>query len=296
MKEGTIFAGGLWTWTGFVPHNAYSIQAGKAATQSCFDHRVKDVIYTAWGDNGGECSRYSILPSMFYNACIAHGVTDEEEIKQKFASCFDIEFDDFMLIDLPNTRQSGNNCPNPDKHMLYNDCFLGKFDFNVSRGDGALYQAAGERLAPLTKHPQFGYVFETIKTICEVLAVKFELGVRSREAYLKGDKKALENILSDYELTIERVEKFYEAFRKQWLIENKPHGMDCHDARIGALIHRIKSCQRRIGEYLGGSIDRIEEIEEPVLDVFCQEPYEGDGETRPICYMTWSNIISANII
>lgn len=42
--------------TGFAPHNAYSIDATKAAFHACKEKNIKNVFVTMWGDNGAECS------------------------------------------------------------------------------------------------------------------------------------------------------------------------------------------------------------------------------------------------
>ena len=77
------FAGGLWSWTGFAPHNVFSIKATEVALKSCIENGVSDVLLTLWGDNGGECSRFALLPALFYASEIAKG-NDESLIKQKF--------------------------------------------------------------------------------------------------------------------------------------------------------------------------------------------------------------------
>lgn len=296
LKQGSMFAGALWTWTGFVPHNDLAIRVGKPATASCFDHQVKDVFYTAWGNNGGECSRFAMLPGMFYNACIAHGVNDEAEIKQKFEACFGISFDDYMLVDLPGTASTDGDEVNPDKYMLYCDCFLGKFDLNVRAQDAKAYGDTAKRLEPFMSHPDFGATFTTLKTLCDVLAIKFDLGVRTREAYLSGDRERVKALLSDYDEVIKRIEIFYEAFRRQWLIENKPHGLDVHDNRMGGLIHRIKSCKRRLVEYADGQLQRIEELEEPVLDFLCRGNYVAEEDKTSFIHESWGSIVTASIM
>ena len=56
-----------------------------------------------WGDNGAECSKFSLLPSFYYASEIAKGNCDMESIKIGFAEKFGISFDDFLLLDLPDT-------------------------------------------------------------------------------------------------------------------------------------------------------------------------------------------------
>ena len=48
-------------------------------------------------------------------------------------------------------------------------------------------------------------------------------------------------------------------------MDNKPHGFDVQDHRIGALLYRTDACRRRILDYTGGKIDRIEELDEALL-------------------------------
>ena len=88
IKDGIWFAGGLWSWIGFAPHNQFSMDTTKAAFEACKDHGVKDVFLTMWGDNGAECSKFSLLPSLYYASQIAHGVTDLETIKNGFKEKF----------------------------------------------------------------------------------------------------------------------------------------------------------------------------------------------------------------
>ena len=87
LKEGTWFAGGLWTWTGFSPHNRFSISATKAALASCRKAGVQDVFLTIWGDNGADCSRFSLLPSLYFAAQAAKGEEDEARIREGKALC-----------------------------------------------------------------------------------------------------------------------------------------------------------------------------------------------------------------
>ena len=58
---------------------------------------------------------------------------------------------------------------------------------------------------------------------------------------------------------------FARAFEKQWFTDNKPHGFDIQDQRIGALLYRTDACRRRILDYVSGKIERIEELDEALL-------------------------------
>ena len=296
IKEDCWFAGGLWTWRGFAPHNDFSMRATQAAVEACVDSGVKDVFFTMWGDNGGECSRFALLPSLYYAAQIAAGVTDMDTIKAGFEAAFGVSFDDFMLLDLPGTPgaeedASGNPC-NSEKYLLYNDCFMGKMDATVRDGDAAAYAMCGEKLHSVKNRGAFGHLFDTMAALCDVLALKTDLGIRTRSAYLAGDKAALTALLAEYDEICRRLGVFFDAFQTQWMTENKPHGFDVQDARLGGLMQRLRSCKARLALYLQGSLPRIEELEEPVL----HHSGNPDAKPAPVCLNLWGSIFTANVV
>ena len=67
------FAGGAWTWKGFAPDNEFSLKATNPAIRACNDYDVDGMFFTLWGDDGNECSRFSVLPSLMYAAEISKG-------------------------------------------------------------------------------------------------------------------------------------------------------------------------------------------------------------------------------
>ena len=98
------------------------------------------------------------------------------------------------------------------------------------------------------------------------MAIKYELGLRTRKAYEAGDKAELEGLARNEYVKVEGLIRAYgRAFEKQWFTDNKPHGFDIQDHRIGALLYRTDSCRRRILNYTSGKIDRIEELDEALL-------------------------------
>ncbi len=294
IKEDIVFAGGLWSWTGFAPHNDYSICATKAALDACAKAGVQDVFLTMWGDNGGECSRFSLLPSLYYAAALRDGVTDMEAIKAGFYEKYGIAFEDFRLLDLPDTsndRAKGTH--NPEKYLLYNDCLMGKMDALIDPRDGAEYAACAKKLRAVKTAGQYAYLFDAAAALCEVLEVKADLGLRTRKAYLDGDRTALSELIAVYDTVSERLKVLYNAYRIQWMTENKPHGFDIQDIRFGGLMCRVAHCKTRIEQYLQGEISRIEELEEPVLHL------RGKGaDTKPetLRHNTWAGITTANVL
>lgn len=272
----TWFAGGAWSWQGMIPFNKFTLQAMIPALDACKKRKVKNIFFTMWGDDGAECSHFSQLPSLFYLAEYAKGNKDEAKIKKKFKSLIGIDYDDFMKIDLPNEIEPYSGRPrNPSKYMLFSDYFNGFLDYTVKEGLGANFKKIAEKLKEIGKKTRkYGYIFDSAVKLCEVLEIKYELGIRTRKAYQSGDKKTLEALAKNEYVEVEkRIRRYALAFEKQWFTDNKPHGFDVQDHHLGALLQRTDSCRRRLLAYTSGKIDRIDELETEIL------PYKRKEET-----------------
>lgn len=292
LREDVWFAGGLWTWSGFTPHISYALKATEAAVKACIDHNVKNVFMTLWGDNGGETSRFSVLPALFAAAEFSRGNFDMELIKERFEKEFGIGFDDFCLVELPDTPNTDNSSiNNPEKYMLYSDPFMGVLDSLVKGDEGARYEAVAKKLEKMTSGNEYAPVFDVAYKLANVIALKYDLGVKTRALYVSGDKEGLKKMVPVYDEVIARIGLFYEALKKWWMMENKPHGFDVQDIRIGGLLMRVKHCRERLADYAAGKTDRIEELEEPELNPFCAGDVKG-----AVCYNSWSYSASCNVL
>ena len=268
FSDKTWFAGGLWCWNGVIPFNRYTLETMLPAINACKKHKIRNVVFTMWGDDGAECSHFSQLPSLYYLAQYAKGVTDEEKIKAGFKRLIGIDYDEFMNIDCPNDVVPYEGKPrNPSKYMLYSDYFNDFLDYTVKSGAGEIYQDFAKQLRQTAKKSRkYGYVFDTAAKLCDVMAIKYELGLRTRKAYEADDKAELRRLARNEYIKVAKLIDIYgRAFEKQWFRDNKPHGFDVQDHRIGALIRRTDACRRRILDYVNGKTDSIEELDEVLL-------------------------------
>ena len=277
-----LFAGGAWTWCGFAPDNAFSIRNTLPAMQACAANGVSDVLMTLWGDDGGECSRFSVLPTLFYAAALQEQWGGMETVKQRFKACCGMEYDSFLLLDKLNTPP-GEHTNTAAKYLLYSDPLMGLTDWRLGSGVDAYYGALRDRLNGVEVAEEFRPIFESAAALCDVLSVKSELGLRTRAAYGKADKAALRRLAEvDYPAAAQKVRLFHAAFERFWMSENKPHGFDVQDHRLGGVAQRLESCRRRILAYCDGVQQSIPELEEELLPM----------ETLTC----WSRIISPNVI
>lgn len=272
------FAGGAWSWNGFAPLNWFTVQTMIPAMKSVIKNEIKDVMITCWGDNGKECSFFSLLPALYAARQYAEGNFDMSSIEKGFYKLFKVPFSDFMLLDLPNKTERKmldengmEKIQNPCKSLLYADPFMGMFDNLVAQERAIPYVQYAQRLKKAGKKAgKYDYLFDMLAKLCSVLELKAELGVRTHRAYQAKNKKELSKVIKDYAIVEKRIAVFHEAFLALWNKENKPQGWEIHDMRLGGLMRRVKTCREKLSKYVKGKLMKIEELEEEIL------PY-GDG-------------------
>ena len=295
MTKNIIFAGGAWKWLGFCPNNRFSFRVTKLAHESCAAHGVNEVLVTAWGDNGGETSVFSILPALQYWAELCYAGTDDgESLRRRFALSCGGDWDDFLLLDEPHLTPGNreNRCSvTAHRYLFYQDVLEGMFDAHVQPDAyAAHYHSCAERLAEAAKRAgEWAFLFETEAALCHALEIKCRIGIDLRAAYLAGDRSEVTRLTGETlpEL-LRRIERFAGLFRRQWLAENRAAGLDMFDVRVGGLKERVMAAAARMEAWLSGEIDRVEELELPRL------PYQGhepDPGREDLTMMNWNRVV-----
>lgn len=288
------FACGGWTWSGFSPRNYLTEIVDNVTFPLCEEYGVEHVIVTMWGNDGCVCPVYAALPALFHAAELSRGNTDMDLVARRFEKRFGVSYEAFKLLDLPGKVGCDTGwLKNPEKYMFFADPFLGFYDSAVEEGDGASFGEISRRLAPWVSHEEWGYLFDAAKKLCEVLEIKYELGVRLREAYQSGNRPELKSCGEDLRKTAQRVAVFQEALKLTWMRENRTYGYEVWELRLGGLMLRLESCAKQVEDYLEGRLKRIEELEEELLDL------EGNGrdlQHRPVYELEWRNMATPNLL
>ncbi len=291
----TWFGGGAWTWSGFAANNAWTLKTMSLAMESCKEHDVDNILITMWGDNGKLCSFYAVLPSLYAIRRMYDGVSNMEKIKAEFKAILGEDFDSLMLLDLPvDFGKVARDGVYHHTYLLYSDPFLGFVDPAIKKSYRADYEAVAEKLETASNSSKYAYIFKSSAALCRALAIKNDLGVRTRAAYKAKDRNALQAVAKDYANAIAAIEAFANAFRTLWFTENKPHGFDVSDLRLGGLLFRMKDCRDRLVSYLAGEVTSIPELEEELL------PYRGSGSAYPEDMIPslarWSYTVTPNLL
>ena len=261
------YAGGAWCWNGFAPFNSWSIDSMSVAMRSCAANHIENVFFTMWGDNGKECSFYSLLPALYTFRKIYDGITDENEIKRLFKEDTGEDFDAMMALDLPNRVAPDNvRLSNVCKVMLYNDPLIGVFDTVVDPDAAADYKKHAGTLYGYAKDSKYAYIFESEAALCELLSVKYDLGMRARNAYAAKDREAIKAVSADVDRALELLDVFHKKFKTLWMKENKAFGFEVQELRLGGLMMRLRSAKETFEAYANGETDSIEEFDVELID------------------------------
>lgn len=279
-----VFAGGAWKWNCIAPRNYYSLGANDIQLKLAKEEHLPMVIATTWGDNGAECSNFSVMPTLqqYAEYCYADG-QNREWVKERFAETFGMSFDDFLLLDSPNLLSDTNRMLESTleaKHLLYNDPLGGMMDYHVKPCYADEYAAMAEAIAHVAEN-QFSYLFRTGEALCRLLALKATLSYDIRAAYEQQDRDTLRQMADErIPATLEALERYLTAVREEWQHDNKAFGFEIIEIRLGGLRERLVSTRRTLEDWLEGRIPCIERLEEPV-------------QWLPPTYITYQRMISA---
>lgn len=301
MTDRVGFAGGAWRWNGFAPLIHHSLMITPMALRSCARRGVKDIMITAWGDNGSECSTQVIWPVLCQAAeqCYT-GSCEESELCNRLYTCAGMRYEDTLLLDLPNLTPDN---PSPGrvsvgtaKYLLYQDLLSGLYDMHVDPDTYPKhYQETAEKLhEAAARAGEFAYLYENLACLCDALALKCTLGIRMKEAYDRKDTESLRLCMEDCQKLLGLVKRFHETLAAQWEKENKSFGFEVLDIRVGGVESRIKTAQRKLQAYLDGQLSGIEELEAEriLLDTRENPPYR----TLPLYHNNWAEMVSASLM
>ena len=268
-----VFAGGIWTWLSLSVNYPKTFLTVNAALKACKKEGIKEIIATAWGDNGAETNIFSGLLGLQLYA--EHGYSyelDMEKLKKRFKFCTNGDYDSFIDISnmdkLPGKDDDPDNIFNPSKYMLWQDILMGLFDKDLEGTD--IYNHYSKLEENMKRHASLNKewrdIFYVQQKLCAVLKSKGDIGNRIKKYYDKKDITSLDDIANkELPELYKRVNDLKAAHRDQWLKTYKPFGWEVLDIRYGGVLARIETAILRINDYVEGKIDRIEELEEERL-------------------------------
>lgn len=289
------YAGGVWRWIGYAPSNSYGEKILDAAYEAVEERQVDDILLTAWGDDGAECSNFAVIPNLCY---LAEKCYDSDvQVERMLQELTGYSYQEWKMCDSLNkvAPEGVEILHNPAKYLLHNDYLLGLMDYNIPDNAGEIYERLFSVFQDYGKRKtSFSYIFQTYAMLAQALIRKSTYSKRLYKAYQIKDREMLQRLSEELEGIQADIKEFYHAFRNQWMTENKSVGFEVMDVRIGGMIMRADTVQQLLQEYLSGQTDCIYELEEEQLDCTCGK-FSGNEKYAPEI-IEWADAYTRNRI
>lgn len=289
IVDRVAFTGAIWSFMGFAPDNRFSISIADNAINACKNNGIQHFQISLWADTHGECSFWSMMPSLFYYAEKAKG--KEQIDKQLFFDIVGEEYDVLMQVDRVNDPHDHKytTLNNKSYYYLWQDALLGEFNSLLSKDIDKAYAKTAKQLQAHTQG-KYGYVFATLTALCKCLSIKATLGQEIYNAYKEKNNQVLKNCAQKITKLLRYLEQLRKCFVTQWDKESKAFGFEVHLIRIGSLKERLIYVKERLQAYVNGELPQIDELEvEHQPFGFLTSAKEDD-----YMYVSWWNLVSVN--
>ncbi|MBQ6804282.1 MAG: beta-N-acetylhexosaminidase [Clostridia bacterium] len=282
LGDHTLFAGGVWCWSGHCPQYSRSIRNSVPALDACRKKGTREVIATVWHNGSESCLIMSLAGLAMYADYDYKGKYDVDSIRECFRFSCGQEYDDFMKMEDLEYPHGNNFYTGSSRAMLYNDPLLGLVDKQIEGLETKeFYSRISANIANAGPDSgEFKPAFDVIRKLCSVLENKADFGIRLKAAYDAKDMQALSALALECDVISEKIQALRKAHRAAWMLYHKAFGWEIHDIRYGGLIMRFDTVKEMILEYLAGKIEKIDELEEVRLRhdgrAVSEEHFNGD--------------------
>ena len=262
MGKEVVFAGGIWTWSGILPHVRKTNATMYPALRACLKAGIGTVLATSWGDDGCETDyRLALNQLPIYSEHVWMGEdctrAEVERMGERLTGLSEACFNAMGAF------YADDEDHRPGKGLFYCDPLYplteGLWDLTGYR------EGLEEGIKTLERHlddSRCEYAWLAMRIALEKLNWVNEL----RPAYLRGDKAVVltmanEKLPAMRELYV----KMMSVWREQWESGRKRNGWETICARLGAVIARLDDVQRILLRWADGTIEYVEELDETPL-------------------------------
>lgn len=296
MSDKVVYAAGAWKWIGFAPANEHTEHKAVPAMQAVKAVRQKNMYVTAWGDDGGEASVFSILPSLLLFSELAYGKDRKDEAYDEKCKLLwgysGAEF--YALDDADKVKQKTefNGYYGPfSKIAFYEDILLGIMRDYLPENASADFSSAYRKLSALArKKSSYAYLFDTLAKLCDFDALKVRLERSIYAAYKKGDRVKMREYIADFPTLMKKEKAFYRAFSKQWHRENKGIGFEIQNIRLGGARRNLEYAKEQLTLWCERRIEKIDGLEVERL------PFNPESKNLYAAFYRWEDIVSKNYL
>ena len=262
MGKEVVFAGGIWTWSGILPHVRKTNATMYPALRACLKAGIGTVLATSWGDDGCETDyRLALNQLPIYSEHVWMGEdctrAEVERMGERLTGLSEACFNAMGAF------YADDEDRRPGKGLFYCDPLYplteGLWDLTGYR------EGLEEGVKTLEQHlddSRCEYAWLAMRIALEKLNWVNEL----RPAYLRGDKAVVQAMANEKLPAMrELYVKMMSVWREQWESGRKRNGWETICARLGAVIARLDDVQRILLRWAEGTIECVEELDETPL-------------------------------
>lgn len=273
------FAGGIWSFTGPSINNRQTILSTIPALKVCKEQGISHVMAAVWGDDGSECDYYQTLYGLqLFAECNYNSEQPLEKLNEMFEVCNQAAAEAFQLLDVdqfdvpmyskedPDFGELHDRIINTSKQVLYQNPLLGMIDKNIEKENlFQHYKDIQEKLEGLSIPCEFKELFETHKSMVNILVKKCDVGIRLKEAYKADKRAALQEIVEELKQIENEFGELIKHRKTLWYKNYKPFGFEPVLIRMTGIQALTRIAWERVEKYLGKELERIEELEQERL-------------------------------
>lgn len=261
MGRNTVFAGGCWTWSGFLPQVKKTVATMVPALKACARHGVDTVIATLWGDDGAETNvmlASSLLP-VFSEACWQGADCDPREAVLAGECLTGVPRD---VLEAWGDFYPSAEDERPGKILLWCDPLYPTTIFGDGDDMARLLDRSRAALEAVRPYRDTMLECEYAAAIFETLLAKGPVIAQLRKRYIAGDKAWLRALAEEgIPDLIARYDRLMRAHRALWERDNRRFGWEVLCLRYGAAEGRLRDVQNELRRYLSGELETIEELD-----------------------------------
>lgn len=275
LNRKTVFFGGTWTWSGHLPDTDYARTVTREALAVCQTHGIDTVVQTLWFDDGNECNHLYGLLTVQETAEISFGHRDASWLSRRFHFCTGADMDAFMDMSAyqcvfdKDIHYSSFMERFRGKTLFWQDVLLGQADAWLQANNrSGHYERYAVRFGEYAENnAQWEAHYRYIETLFRYLSCKCAISERLTLAYNSENRNELEKIRIRLDELQALAQQCHAQHKALWMELYKPFGWEVLDHRYGGTEARIRTAQERLKDYLRGSLERLEELEQPRLDM-----------------------------
>ncbi len=268
----TVFAGGIWTWTGPAPAYRNAIENSVAGLSAAIKAGIPMALATAWGDNGAETNfTAGLLALQLYGEMAYTGEYNEAALHARFRRCCGADAQAFLALGelniVPGMKQFPSNPVNACKFLLYQDPLIQLFEKDMEGFDlSGHYSALVQRFARYAQeNPDYRLLFDFYTALAHALALKCRWHEQAGNVVRSGNRGAAAALAEDIPATVDALHTLRSIWRNLWESTNKPHGFEVIEVRLGGVAARMQTAGEKMRAFAAGEVETIPELVEECL-------------------------------